>query len=684
MLTWYKKHVNTPQELGLYLKKLNPYYIAIDTETTGLHITLDRPFLMSIAIVESPNPTKGYALSIPINDEMIPAILQYLLEKIRQTQKVIFFNAKFDSHMLYNVDINIMHEFKEKITDVAIHARIALDALSPREGGPVIKLKLLAEKFIDPNARVYEHQIAMLKKDLKIKQSKLIKSLGYKIKDLEEFLSDKINDVNDLPPNIRNILNDESLNPDNYSNIPIGPLRTYAIYDAIYTIELYLYFLPICIQRKQEEIIEREEKNIPILWGMERCGFKLNIPYLKESKIKLKRYILDLRKELNELSGTTLKIGQHKEWKKYFKDAFNINLPSSDESSLSEIHEPTNAKRIAEIIIELRSLEKWYSTYICKWEKDIERTDRIYTSFNQCGAVSGRFSSDFQQFPKEPLKDKDGNVIYNPRKLVKISGDGYNSLVFIDFSSEELRIQAIYTILVGNPDKNLCRAYMPYNCINENNKLFDYKTDLKTYKDHKWYLVENQSTEWSPTDLHDQTTLTAFPELEKGTKEFKHYRKMAKSTNFACNYGANVNTLIKQFGYSQELANKLYNAYNKAFPGIKSYKSYVYNVLQQQEYITNLFGRRYYGASSHKCCNYLIQGSGADYLKLKLIELDEFLKPYKSRIICTIHDEIVYEIYDGEEFLIPQIKAIMENLEGSPIPMVSEVEITYTTWDEKK
>lgn len=141
---------------------------------------------------------------------------------------------------------------------------------------------------------------------------------------------------------------------------------------------------------------------------------------------------------------------------------------------------------------------------------------------------------------------------------------------------------------------------------------------------------------------------------------------------------------MKQFGFSKELAEKLFSAYNDAFPGIKEYKKYVNKILEHQDYATNLFGRRYYNASGHKCCNYLIQGSGADYLKIKLIEIDEFLKPYKSRIVCTIHDEIVYEIYDGEEFLIPQIKAIMENLEGSLIPMVSEVEITHTTWDEKQ
>lgn len=682
MLTWSKIHLNSKKDVEQYFENKTIKYIAIDTETTGLHIILDKPFLMTMAILTNNN--EAFAYSIPINEQSIPVIKSKIIPKLKEATKILFFNAKYDLHMLYNVGIDILKDYKNKVSDVAIYARAGLDAISPREGGDVLKLKLLAEKYIDKRAREYEHKVSELKKKIKIKQSKKIKELGFKLKDLNEFLSDKINSISDLPPEIQDILNDDKLNPNDYSNIDIQVLKEYAIYDAIYTLELYLYFLPICIAREQMNIIDIEEKNINILWKMERCGFKLNIPYLKESKIKLKSYILELRKELSELSKTNYKIGQHEKWKEFFKEKFNIVLEASSEEQLKTIQEPEVAKRIAEIIIELRSLEKWYSTYICKWETDIAKIDRIYTSFNQCGAVSGRFSSDFQQFPKEPLLNSKGELIYSPRKLVQVSGNGYDYLVFIDFSSEELRLQALYTILVGHPDINLCRAYMPYKCINENNKIFDYKTDLKTFNNYTWYLLESPNTKWVPTDLHDETTLKAFPELIKGTPEFKHYRKMAKCTNFACNYGANVNTLMKQFNYPEELARKLFNAYNSAFPGIKYYKEYVSNILQYQNYITNLFGRRYYNASAHKCCNYLIQGSGADYLKIKLIEIDKFLEPYKSRIVCTIHDEIVYEIYKGEEFLIPKIKAIMENLEGSYIPMVSEVEITTTTWDEKK
>lgn len=113
------------------------------------------------------------------------------------------------------------------------------------------------------------------------------------------------------------------------------------------------------------------------------------------------------------------------------------------------------------------------------------------------------------------------------------------------------------------------------------------------------------------------------------------------------------------------------------------YKEYVNTILSTQNYITNLFGRRYYNAAAHNCCNYLIQGSGADLLKTKLIELDKYLSKYNSRIVCTIHDEIVFEIYKGEEFVIPELKKIMETFDELPIPLKSEVEITTTTWDAK-
>jgi DNA polymerase I-like protein with 3'-5' exonuclease and polymerase domains len=50
----------------------------------------------------------------------------------------------------------------------------------------------------------------------------------------------------------------------------------------------------------------------------------------------------------------------------------------------------------------------------------------------------------------------------------------------------------------------------------------------------------------------------------------------------------------------------------------------------------------------------------------------------------NIHDEMSFEIYDGEEFLIEKIKAIMENVPNMIVPVVAEVETTETNWAEKE
>lgn len=659
-LKWYKDEITELIQLRNILAdvKQNKFsFLTLDTETSGLHIRLDNPFCVTFATIDQKNKI-GYSYALDLRDK--PDIfLTYLQEIINNTKLLILWNAKFDIHMLANIGIDL---FKARVlTDGMIFARLATDALTPAKGGPVLGLKAFAKRFVDPNADYWEKEISKLKKDVLIKRNTELKKLGVKIGDLNDYLKDLINDINDLPIEVQKILKDPKYNPNDYRNLPWMELKEYAIYDVIYTAECYLYCLPIVKERQQLEIAKEETEIIPILWNMERSGLKLNKFYLIETKERVRQYIKEQRNRLNAYVGQPMKIGQHELIKRIFEEKFNITLVKSDEEALQKIGKTTDnetAKIVTKLIIELRTLEKWYSTYICKWLEYADRTDRIYTEFNQVGAVSGRFSSDFQQFPKDPILKEDGTELFVPRRIVKVSNEsGYKKLCFIDFSAEELRIQAAYTILVGHPDVNLCRAFMPFEC---------------------------DPNKWEPTDLHSLTTLKAFPELSKDDPNFKHYRYMGKRANFCINYGGGVSALMDSLNIDFDTASKLYNAYKQAYPGVQEYRDYVARVLYKQDYITNLFGRRYYNASAFNCCNYLVQGSGADLLKTKLIELEKFLRPYKTRMIFMVHDEIVYEIYEGEEFIIPQLKQIMESFPELPIPLKSEVEITSTTWDAKQ
>ena len=87
MLTWSKIHLNSKKDVEQYFENKTIKYIAIDTETTGLHIILDKPFLMTIAILTNNN--EAFAYSIPVNEQSIPIIKSKIIVSIFSQSKRI-------------------------------------------------------------------------------------------------------------------------------------------------------------------------------------------------------------------------------------------------------------------------------------------------------------------------------------------------------------------------------------------------------------------------------------------------------------------------------------------------------------------------------------------------------------------------------------------------------------------
>jgi DNA polymerase-1 len=137
---------------------------------------------------------------------------------------------------------------------------------------------------------------------------------------------------------------------------------------------------------------------------------------------------------------------------------------------------------------------------------------------------------------------------------------------------------------------------------------------------------------------------------------------------------------------SAEMAQHIYDAYTKTFPGVIAYQKWCMQLFNSQNYGTNLYGRRYYGTNGHNGANGLIQGTGSSLLKEKIVEIDAFLiqANASTRMQMTVHDEIIFRVPKKEVHLIPQLQAIMENVPGTWIPIVAETEISETTWADKK
>ena len=256
----------------------------------------------------------------------------------------------------------------------------------------------------------------------------------------------------------------------------------------------------------------------------------------------------------------------------------------------------------------------------------------------------------------------------------------------------ELRVQAYYTILHSSePDMGLCRAYMPYKCYNDVSTIFDYNNinHLKNFKDKKLYEC-GTGKEWTPTDLHSETTKHAFPDVDPSTPEFKKLRKLGKRCNFLKVYQGGVQALKDSLEVSQEIAEALDSAFYKAFPRIKDYQDWVVDHLSTYGYVENLYGRRYYMEDSrqfYKGCNYLIQGTCADMIKTFEINIYKFIREnnLKIKMVLPIHDELIFLVPKGEEKYVKQLKQMMEDTYDviKNIPMVSDVEMSTTNWAEK-
>lgn len=705
---WMRSTLSTMSDLELLkniVDKIKPKIGAVDTETTGLHIINDKPFVVQFGFLDEPNK-RGFSFAVDLEQtpELANKVLEYWTEAAKDLKLYLGQNIKFDLHMLANIGFEYK---KENLSDTMFYIRFAHDALHDNEGGAPLGLKEYTSKYIDPSAKSHEKKLKVerskIAKDYNMLLSQMLKQRGlkYKLSDIQKMFNDTIFEIDDLNKDIKPVYLDwlnslplyiqakiQSLveaDMIRYSDLNRETLIEYAHYDIIYTLEIYASLQHIIINRKQEEALKIENSCIIPWYEMERTGFLADKEYLEEARKNLKAYIIKQRNKFHELAGEDITVGQHAAIKRILKERYNLEVESTGSERLDLIknkHKDEPVYIFIDIIQELRTLEKWYSTYIIRFQNDLKTSDRLYTSINQVGAVSGRVTSDFQQFPKQAITTYDGQELFHPRKVIKTN----TNIVYLDYSQIELRFQALYTILLGHPDLNMCRAYMPFNCVDSNGTPFDHKTNpLFTGKD--WFHKEDTSVKWHPVDIHGATTTKATG-LTPDDPNFSRLRtEIGKKVNFAKNYGAELSRIRQMFpDKSYEECVKINDAYYAAFPGIKLYHKYCIERAQKYSFTTNLFQVKYYGASGHKLKNLLIQGSAAYFLKLKIRELYDYCKEHniKTQFQMQIHDELSWE-YNPEDppEIFFKFKEIMEDAKTS-IPIVADMEITSTNWAEKE
>lgn len=725
---WTYVHIDQPTEMLKEFGRTKPKSVGFDTESTGLHIKKDMPFLFQL----------GWGRKI-FTFEPTDHLMQAFFFICSRVKYSFAHNLKYDLHMIANLGYQKELEAIKSWCDSQTVMRLILEAKSARDGGDNLKLKDLGVKYIHPYADNSEQLIKAEMKKLKAERTKVLSaalkqfdhptkttvhwfrsethkkttakwasenvessymkivSMKWTLKDVEDFIKDITNDLEDLPQGVREVWEDwlEEYPEPTYADVERSVMIQYAGEDIATMMMLVEKAFPTLVERKQFGMLKREMALQLPTFRMERQGMKVDRNYLKRSQFVLKQYIRKLRKEMWEICDEVVSVGQHERLKQLFNEMFNISLESCDKQAMKQIiaNFTGPAQRLATLINKLRTCEKWYSTYIMKVLRDSSHDGRAYTQINLNGAVSGRMSSDFQQFPKDALKTLEGEELYHPRQAILVD----EMTKYLDYSQIELVGQAHYTLLVNGGDMNLCRAFMPFKCVHyKTGEVFWYKSkegrnrwdERQPVTNDSVWLLEDGSP-WTRTDLHSLTTSKAFPHIDPTSEEFKKvYRPKGKMTNFSSNYGGKAGALVGGIGCTWEEAEMLVQGYAEAYPGVIAYQGAIQKAHAIRGYVQNHFGRRYYiqdNRDAYKLANYIVQGTCADAIKEAIIKIDAYLLDKKTKMLLPVHDEIQFKTVAEEEHVIERCRQIMEEaFDWCLVPAIADVEVSTTNWREKR
>ena len=694
-------YTENPQEIVDQCRRDNPAYVTYDTETSGLHLKKDKAFVAAIC-------WDGVSYVFPTTAEML-----IVLEAISHfVERIYAHNTLFDMNMTANIiGDDVISNIKNWGDSMGV-CRFTYEALSPRDGGDKLKLKLLMDKYVDPNSSRFEKNLKeWMRQKIALDRKLLIamlKPLGWGVTRFEDAMN---HGKEPIPQEVMDTFHEwRTAYPEpTYMDVPKELMLPYVAVDAIGCNILVRKGLPVVAKKQQMEILNEEFDLMPEMFDMSRIGIKVDRPYLEESRERLTEYMEYLeRKKFQYSNGKTFRVGQHKQIKDHYEEVNGVRPKSSDKQFMNQ--QKTKGDKLASVISKLRTLEKWRSTYIDRILEGSEYDGRFYATLDQFNPITGRFSGNLQQQPKHPLKyeklDDEGDDPFEDREELFHSRKGFLAdveedfdIFLMDFSQVELRFQAHYTLPFGG-DINLCRAYMPFKCIHRwTDDEFDYMTEegrarwndkLPTTGESVW-IVPETGQPWKKTDVHSASTQKALGLMgidykTLTEKEFEKWRGTGKGVNFAKNYGVGIKGASEQFAIELHVAKALCNGYDEAFPMVITYQNAIVKALKLRGFVTGAYGRRYYLKDErkfYKAANYVVQGSCAHDLKKKMKKIADLLRDKKSAMLTCIHDEIIYRIHRSERYLIPILQKIMEHTPIIKVPIVSDIDWTSTNWADK-
>ena len=433
-----------------------------------------------------------------------------------------------------------------------------------------------------------------------------------------------------------------------FDKVELDKALAYAAEDADFTLRLHQVLKPRLFSEHQMSVYEDLDRPlVRILQTMESAGVKVNRENLRRLSADFATKMQDYEQQIYRLAGEEFNIASPKQ----IGDILFGKLGAKGKKTATgawqtgaEVLEDLAAEgnELAARILDWRALSKLKSTYTDALTEQMDKADRVHTTYNQITTSTGRLASNNPNLQNIPIRSEEGKKIRE--SFVASKGC---KIVAADYSQVELRLMAVVANVHG-----LKQAF-----------------------------AENK-------DIHASTAARVFgvPLSEVTPNQRRH----AKAINFGIIYGISQYGLAKQIDVSTEEAKAYIDAYFREMPEIKQFMEDTKAFAHKNGYVLTPFGRkctvngindknkRISMNAERAAINAPIQGGAADIIKRAMNAVFKKLQQgnFKTKMLLQVHDELVFEAPEEEVAAVSEmIKETMQTVVNYDVPFIAEVGI---------